>query len=242
MAPVLVFGSIALITALASRNYAAQPVFIPQVPSDELFGYHGPAVKGGVPTPLTPQNPPMLPAPPNPQMPPALAKQASWSNKQFVNDVMMGLRTFKLFEESMPGAKEELKKVLNSPSITNFNQLQIDDSKGLPDPMYLVKTVEEGLAIHSSFKKFLRGILKTVQENISRSSMQLAENVIKLKATYNEMVETMHNLNETKSPIRKVEYVKELVEQMKSARTIAWIFNNLERWRNTLINGVSESL
>lgn len=167
---------------------------------------------------------------------------ANGHNDSFSRDVNWNLGTFLKFVNEDPRAKEQLNALLHNYGIISADAIGDANGLALPDPKYTLKVVEEALAINASFKEFLRRLLENVQQYLSRSSMILAECVIRLKGKYSQIMNAMRNHKETKSELLKNQFVKELLDLKGETEAIIQKFHEVRNWRSEIINGVSTDL
>lgn len=163
-------------------------------------------------------------------------------NKMFSDNVKWSSETFASFVNSMPQAGELMNRILHSFGLPQADATNDLNTLMLPDPHYLLKVVEESLAIHASFKEFLRKVLENVQQYLSRSSMLLAEQVITLKSKYHQIRTLIKDYNETKSDLLKSQYIKELVNLREEVSEQIRKFQKVSKWRDDVVNGVSANL
>lgn len=163
-------------------------------------------------------------------------------NKLFNDIVRSDLQTFKEFLNRVPGAKNQYNTVLSNYGIIDPDTVSDENGLALPNPKYLLKSVEESLAIHASFKMFLRHLLENVQQYMVRSSMLLAETVLRLKNKYTLIVNTFNSLNSTKNTDLRAQLAKELLDARAKINLLAQRFKDLESWRREILNGIVSDL
>lgn len=163
-------------------------------------------------------------------------------NTSFTKDVSWNLKTFLKFVNEDPRAKEQLNALLHNYGIISPDTIGDANGLALPNPEYMLKEVEEALAINASFKEFLRKLLENVQQYLSRSSMILAECVIGLKAKYSQIAGTVRNYQETKSALLKNQLFKGLLDLKQETEKLIQKFHDVAAWRSVIVNGVSTNL
>lgn len=163
-------------------------------------------------------------------------------NTSFLNDVKWNMATFNKFINDDPRAKEQLNALLDNYGIIEPDFIGDRNTLALPNPAHILSVVEESLAIHSSFKEYLRKMLENVQQYLSRSSMLLAESVISMKRKIKQIIETMHEYEKTKSEVLKRQLSKKLVDLKGESEDAARRFEALKNWRKAIVSGVATNL
>jgi hypothetical protein len=164
------------------------------------------------------------------------------NNTEFNSKVLTENETFKKFAELNPSAMALLRKILNNYGIIPPDSVYGDNGMALPDPNKLIDSLEEGLAIHASFKGYLRGLFEVVQKYLARSSIIITETVIQLRNEKNAVMDLIKNSEETNSTLLKNQYDKQLNEHLESIQKIIAEFNRANQWRTQVVNGVSSGL
>jgi hypothetical protein len=163
-------------------------------------------------------------------------------NRDFYDNVHWNLNTFRNFVNSNPGIKEQLNRVLSNYGIIPPDGKVLSDISSFPDPEYLVRVIEEGLSIHDSFKDYMRGNLRNIQRYLMRGSMLVAETVLELKGYYRRMIDLLSNINGTKSPLMKNQFVREMLDSKVEVDKLSDRFNYLVTWRKKLLDGIRNNL
>lgn len=164
-------------------------------------------------------------------------------NNQFKNDVAWNLPTFAEFIKNTPQAKEQLDTILvNYGIISPTNGDALLSNTTVPKPEYIKKTLSEALAIHASFKEFLRKLFERVHQYLTQSSLMIVEVVIKLERKHHQLTQTIENYNNAHSDILKTSYAKSLFDIKQEAIELMEKYKELKRWKNSVEKSIEESL
>jgi len=161
-------------------------------------------------------------------------------NSEFMNDVMTDKKVFNDFMNLVPEAKELVNNILGGYGIKSPGSM--GDGLPLPNADIILKDVEEALAVHASFKEFLRKLLEKVQKYLARSSMLLAELVLMLKKKYSQIETVIKNYQSTNSETLRALYQKELITLRTESEKLIKEFIKTTKWRDEMISGVIKKL
>lgn len=161
-------------------------------------------------------------------------------NSAFLKDVMVNKKAFDDFMNLEPEAKDLINKILGSYGIKAPGPM--GDGLPLPNADIILKNVEEALAIHASFKEFLRKLLESVQQYLARSSMLLAELVLRLKKKYSQILNVINNYQSTNSEVLRDQFQRELINHRSESEELIKEFIKVTKWRGEMISGVITSL
>lgn len=165
-------------------------------------------------------------------------------NSEFLKEMNLD-KTSKGLDEwlnSAPEAREMINKVFLNYGVLAPEKSGYSNGVALPSPQYLLQTVEESLAIHASFKEFLRRLLENVQQYLTQCSLMLAETVIRLERKYEQILSTMDSLNGSTSSILKTNYSKHLFDLKSDAEGLIKRFHGLKDWKVEVEGKIQKSL
>lgn len=143
---------------------------------------------------------------------------------------------------SSPEARTLMNKVFMNYGVLAPEQSGYSNGLALPSPQYLLQTVEESLAIHESFKDFLRKLLENVQQYLIQCTLMIAETVIRLERKYEQLRSTIDNLNNSKSNILKTNYSKHLFDLKNDSETLIKRYESLKTWKLEVEGKIQKNL
>lgn len=152
----------------------------------------------------------------------------NFHNAQFKNDVKWNVRTFLDFIKSNPDVKEGFNELISNYGIIDSG-LTKDSGLTSPDPDYIIRSLDEALSIHASFKKFIRKLLLGIDGHILEKNDRIKTLVRRMRTEIGELNNLRKNIGTTRSALRKSEFLKEY----------AALLMNMQGPKNEFINDVS---
>lgn len=143
---------------------------------------------------------------------------------------------------SSPETRAMVEKVLSNYGLLPLDKDGTYSGLTLPSPQYLTQTVEESLAVHESFKRFLKKLLERVQEYLTECSMLIFKTVIELESKYKNLLELTESSKASSSELLKTQYIKEVLDLATETKATVRRYKSLKKWRSEVTGKLEKNL
>lgn len=160
---------------------------------------------------------------------------------KFAEHVRYNNGVFQDFLNNSPNANHYLKGLLTNYGVLSPNELGESFELSLPDANYIIKVSEEALTVYVSFKEYLRSLLESIEENMSKAEMLIRINVKKAKDKITHLAAINTKLKVATSQSLKDQYEMEKRNVIKNLKELKQRFDKYVEWIRAINTGINKS-